>query len=377
MRTSFRLWLSLAAWLGCTTLASADNLAAIFTNVHTQVALPRRTSIILIEGHGIGFGDLSCYGQTNFQTPNLDQLAAGGIRFNHYTAGAGTNYEGQTWLMTGNRAPGVSGRIVTVAQMLKDAGYSTGFIGEWLQAGQPWESGFDEFAGFLKPEEGTDYYAGYMWRFSPSTIYNHTAGKEPIYPNNGGARGESTVDFFFKMAMNYVRLEAPARSNHHRPFFLVLNLPTPRSARAGADEFSVTSDAPYSEEPWPQAAKNRAALLARLDDNVGRLFEQLGEVGMTNNVAVFFTSSAPPEKFADPRLDFFRATNDVLPTAGVPFEAPMLVRWPGHIPAGQVSDQAWSAADFLPTAAEIAFLKPPENVEGHSVLPLLLNQKTP
>ena len=373
MKTFLRLLLGLTVVPACMAVAHADNLASIFTNVQAQTAIPRRASIILIEAHGIGFGDLSCYGQTNFQTPNLDQLAATGARFNHYSPGIGTNYEGQTWLMTGNKSSVAAGE--KLGQMLRSSGYNTGFIGEWLAAGEPWEQGFDEFAGFLQPEEGTHYYANYMWRFSPNLIYNQKAGKEPIYANSGGTNGISTTDFFFKLAQAYVRLNKPDVNNHHRPFFLVLNLPAPRTARPGADEFPVASDAPYSEEPWPQAAKNRAALLLQLDVGIGRLFQELGQIGMTNNIAIFFTSSAPPEKFADKQLEFFRAANDIPAAAGQPFETPMLACWPEHIPAGLVSDQPWTAADFLPTLAGIAYVRSPGKIDGHSALPLLLNQK--
>src|SRR6185437_16446334 len=146
----------------------------------------------------------------------------------------------------------------------------------------------------------------------------------------------------------------PDAANHYRPFFLLVNLPAPRTATTRADNFPVPSDAPFTGEAWPQAAKNRAALITRLDGGIGRLFEQLEKIGMTNNVAIFLSSSAAPEKFANTNMNFmlapdnFRTTNNTVPPP-----LPLIIRWPGTIPAGQVNTQVWTTADFAPTALEI------------------------
>jgi arylsulfatase A-like enzyme len=134
----------------------------------------------------------------------------------------------------------------------------------------------------------------------------------------------------------------------------------------------VPSDAPFSEEAWPQPEKNKAALVSRIDDYIGQLRDQLQKIGMTNNVAIFFSSAAGPKKTVEIDPEFFRsnlATND--------FRVPMIARWPENIPAGQVSGRKWSAQDFLPTAAEIGYAESPTNLAGASVLPVLLgrNQK--
>jgi arylsulfatase A-like enzyme len=170
---------------------------------------------------------------------------------------------------------------------------------------------------------------------------------------------------------NFIRINTPDAANHWRPFFLLVDFSAPRTATAGADDYPVPSDAPFTDEKWPQAAKNRAALITRLDGGIGRLFEQLEKSKMTNNVAIFFTSSAAPEKFANTNLNFllpagdFRAAEKTAPL-------PMIVNWPEKIPAGRVSDAPWSAVDFAPTALEIGYLKPVTNFAGISVLPILL-----
>jgi arylsulfatase A-like enzyme len=197
------------------------------------------------------------------------------------------------------------------------------------------------------------------------------AGKEMIYANTGGKKGEYLPELFGEMTVNFLNTHVPDRFNHHQPFFLLVNLPMPRSAKAGADEFTVPTDAPFTEMPWPQAAKNRAALITRLDTSVGRMLEALKKLRMTNNVAVFFTSASGSEKFAEAKLNFLRPDDDV--AAGQP-HAPMLVRWPGTVPAGRVSNVPWSAQDFAPTALQIAYAKPAKDITGISILPVLIGQ---
>jgi arylsulfatase A-like enzyme len=342
--------------------------------------MPRRPSIIFIQCHGLAYGDLSCYGQTNYQTPTLDRLAAEGIRFTHYSGGLESAATTAMLLSEKNSAPAKG--EPNLAQQLQQSGYHTGLIGEWSLAGNPWSQGFDEFAGFLEDAEGQNYYADYLWRYAPNSIRDENStnltayvGKEMLYPNTGGKKGQFLPDLFFKALASFVRVNEPDVSNRYRPFFLLLNLPAPRTATTGADNFPVPSDAPFTREAWPQAAKNRAALITRLDSGMARLYEQLdklGKSGLTNNIVIFFSSSSAPEKFADTNLNFllppsnFRNTNNPAPPP-----LPMLVRWPTIIPAHQTGDHVWTAADFAPTALEIADLKPATNVNGHSILPVL------
>jgi uncharacterized sulfatase len=369
--------------------ARAD-LAPMSNSVHEQFVIPHRASIIFIQCHGLGYGDLSCYGQTNFQTPNLDKLAAGGIRFEHYTPGDTNAAIAQAALLTGAKpAPGAT----TVAQLLQNVGYKTGLIGEWTVPVEPWKQGFEEFLGFLNPDKGTNYYADSIWRHTPHAFFNESqnqwmpwkpeygpnnGGSEMIYNNTGGKKGRYLPDLMLvTLVQNFIRINQPDRFNGFRPFFLLVNLPAPRTASPGHDEFPVPTDAPYSDEPWPQAAKNRAALITQLDGDIGRLLEQLNKFRMTNNVAIFFTSNAEPEKFADPGLGFFRAPADVQNEGKRDWSAPMIVYWPGSVAPGQISDFSWSAQDFLPTAAQIGYARAPKEISGHSILPLLLGRAMP
>ena len=358
-------------------------LSFIFTNT-MPAALPRRASIIFIQCDGLGYGDLSCYGQAKFQTPNLDRLAADGIRFTNYYAGGDASSPVRAMLLLGKDSSHLKQRTdidvplaadeITVAQILKKSGYHTGLIGEWRlgdenSSGAPWRKGFDEFAGYFDPADAENFYADYMFRYAPRSILNVTnnqmedfIGREMLYPNMDGRQGDYVPDLLTKAALGFVKNNGPDQANRFRPFFLLLNYPVPHASRA----LPVPTDAPFSDEPWPQPEKNRAALIARLDGYIGELQEQLQKLSLTNNVAVFFTSDIVPSKSAELDPDFFHSnisTNDL--------RVPMIACWPGKIPAGQVSGFKWSPRDFLPTAAQIALAQTPPDLDGISILPVL------
>jgi arylsulfatase A-like enzyme len=347
-------------------------------------AIPRRASIIFIVADGLGYGDLSCYGQTKFQTPNLDKLAAEGIRFTDYFI-ADASSPSHAALMLGKNPEHLRQRAdadiplapdeTTVAQVLKNSGYHTGLIGEWNlgdqnSGGAPWRKGFDDFAGYLNATDAENFYADYVFRYIPRPALDSTnnkrkdfSGREEEYPNTGGQKGQYIPDLFIKVALNFVKNNQPDAFNRYKPFFLLLDFKIPNQ------KIEVPTDAPFSEENWPQQEKNRAALISRIDGYIGQLQEQLQKIEMTNNVVIFFSSASVPKKTAAIDPDFFHSnisTND--------FRVPMIVHWPGNIPAGQVSDYKWSAQDFLPTAAEIGYADSPTNIDGTSVLPTLLGQ---
>jgi arylsulfatase A-like enzyme len=262
--------------------------------------------------------------------------------------------------------------------LLRQSGYHTGLIGEWMFDRTPWMRGFDEFAGFFTDDEARDYYADAIWRY-PHVLYNERnrvqkifLDHETLYQNVDGKKGQYLPELLFTAAANFARNNVPDAANRYRPFFLLLNLPAPRSANTNADVFPVPSDAPFTGETWPQAAKNRAAMITRLDGSIGQLFEDLKKAGLTNNVAVFFSSSCAPETFADANLNFllskedFRGTNNaILP------RLPLIVHFPAKIPGDRVSNSALSAADLAPTLLDIGYAKPATNFTGHSIWPLL------
>jgi arylsulfatase A-like enzyme len=389
---SFRLNLFFAA-LATALLEFSASAQSTVTNhlsaTHPQ-AVPRRTSIILVVADGLGWGDLSCYGQKKFQTPNLDKLAAEGMRFTSYSAGGAASSPARAALMTGMDATNLRQRAdvdiplaagdTTFAQVLQRAGYLTCLIGEWNlgdenSAGAPWKKGFGEFAGYFAANDAKNFYADYMWRYAPFSSFDKatgqwvewspakgppTAGREIIYVNTRG-KEQYIPDLLAKAALNFVENNPPDQFNHYRPFFLEVNFKIP-----GDGKSVVPTDAPFSEEKWPQPEKNRAAMIARLDGYVGQLQDKLQKLSLTNNVAIFFTSDTGPKKAEGIDPKFF---NSAGPSGGSC--VPMIVRWPERIPAGRVSDFKWSAKDFLPTVTDIALAKAPANLDGTSLLPVL------
>jgi arylsulfatase A-like enzyme len=197
-----------------------------------------------------------------------------------------------------------------------------------------------------------------------------------LYPNVDQKKGLYLPDLFAKAAGNFIRVNQPGQFNGYRPFFLQLNFTI---ARPGdGNTMPVPTDAPYSDEPWPQPEKNRAAMIARLDSYLGQLQEKLKTLGIESNTVVFFSSDTGPQtgEGVDPK--FFQSAGPFRGGRGGLYEGglrvPMIVSWPGTIRPGQVSNFPWAAWDFLPTALQIALREPPKNLDGLSVLPTLLGE---
>jgi arylsulfatase A-like enzyme len=372
--------------------------AAYAQSSGTHTPEPRRPCIIFVQCDGLGYGDLSCYGQTKFQTPELDKLAAGGIRFTSYYAGDAASSPSRAALMLGMDSAHLQQRAdvniplaagdVTVAQLLQRSGYHTALIGEWFlggdgTSGAPWEKGFDEVNGFIDPSAADNYYSDYVWRFMPKTIPGPNDdrapafnGREEVYVNTDGKRGQYIPDLFAKATRNFIRVNHPDQFNRYRPFFLLLNYTIPRPG--DNNTMPVPTDAPYSNEPWPQPEKNRAAMIARLDSYIGQLREQLKNLGIESNTVIFFSSDTGPQTGGGVYPKFFQSAGPFRGERGDLYEGglrvPMIVSWPGTIQPGQVSDFPWAAWDFLPTAMQIALRQPPKHIDGISVLPTLVGE---
>ena len=336
-------------------------------------------NIIFIMADDLGQYDLGCYGQENIHTPSLDRMAAEGCRFTHCYAGAAVCAPSRCVLMTGlhtghsrvrnnsSRVPGAppGGRIplrdedVTVAEVLKSAGYATGITGKWGlgepgTAGVPNRQGFDEWLGFLNQRHAHTYYPEYIWRNEQFEI---------VSGNMGGYEGQWVHDLFTEFALEFVR--------RHRdgPFFLYLPYTVPHG------RYEVPDDRPYSDKAWETDARNYAAMVTRLDGDVGKILSLLKELKIDSSTIVFFCSdngatfTRAPIRSAGP----LRGRKGNLYEGGI--RTPMIARWPGRIAPGRVSDQVWAFWDFLPTAAELAGAAAPPGIDGISMLPALLGQE--
>jgi len=257
--------------------------------------------------------------------------------------------------------------------VLKQAGYATGALGKWGlgnegTAGVPNKQGFNEWFGYLDQVHAHNYYPEYLWR-------NERQWRLP--GNANSKKGEYSHDFFTRAALNFLNL------NQKRPFFLYLAYTIPHAnnelGRATGNGMEVPSDAPYSNENWPPPEKNKAAMITRLDSDVGKVLDKLEELKLDQNTIFFFSSDNGPhnEGGVDPK--FFESSG---PLRGIKrdlyeggIRVPMIVCWTRHIKAGSVSDQVWTFWDFLPTVAELANARSPKGIDGISFVPTLLGQK--
>ncbi len=351
-----------------------------------------RPNIVLILADDLGRGDLGCYGQTKIQTPRIDALAAAGLRFTQAYAGSTVCAPSRCSLMTGlhngrnrirdNLPHGVALRPddVTVAEVLKQAGYRTAAIGKWSLGdagswGVPNAQGFDYWFGELNQDLAINYYPESLWENERVVLMQDLVRVGDIgkmVGNRAGARAIYAPDRFAEKAHRFIR------EHRDRPFFLYFALTLPHFSDHPADSpehFIVPDDMPYSDRDWPQSAKNYAAMIARVDRTVGGVVDLLRELGLEDNTLVLFTSDNGAYHHPTP-LEFFRSNGHLrgqkrdLYEGGI--RVPLIARWPARIRPGQVSDHVTASWDFLPTFAELAGLPRREGLDGLSIAPLLL-----
>jgi arylsulfatase A-like enzyme len=365
-----RTCLILAALLGLTTSAVAQ--------------ASKKPNIIFILADDLGYGDVGCYGQKKIKTPNLDKMAKQGMRFTQAYAGSTVCAPSRCVLMTGkhsghahirgNALVPLRPEDVTLATLLRRGGYVTALIGKWglgepATTGIPNKQGFDYFFGYLNQKHAHNYYPDYLWR---------NEEKVPLKGNvvvDGVAtqRAQYSHDLFAEEALRFVE------QNKAKPFFLYLSFTTPHANNeAGKQGMEVPSDEPYSKEDWPQPQRNHAAMITRMDRDIGRLFDKLRELGLDENTLVFFTSDNGPHQEGGGNPFFFQSSGGLrgfkrsLHEGGV--RVPMIVRWPGHVLADHVNPHVWAFWDVLPTLCDLAGAKTPDGLDGISVLPTLLQK---
>lgn len=362
----------------------------------------RRPNIIFIQADDLGYGDLSVYGQRHFRTPNLDRMAAEGVRFTSYYSGSTVCAPSRAALMTGLHTG--HGRIrgngdiallpeeVTIGEVLKSAGYRTAVFGKWglgttATTGRPDQQGFDESLGILDHTHAHRQYTSHLWK----------NGKVfPVDPEK-----DYVNDIFTRATTEFIEQEKSA------PFFIYLaftsphaELRVPQDSMAAfrgrfeekpfrnekADAVATTEPAGerrpsigYRSQSAPRATF--AAMVTRLDRQVGEVLESLKRAGVDRETIVFFTSDNGPHREGGADPEFFDSNG---PFKGIKrdlyeggIRVPMIVRWPGRISAGRVSDHPWAHWDILPTAAQIAGAKIPGGLDGVSRLPTLLGQRQP
>ncbi len=360
-------------------------------------------NIVFILADDLGYGDLSCYGQKLFSTPNIDRLASEGMLFTQHYTGCTVSAPSRSSLMTGlhtghtpirgNKEWQPEGQwplpaaSLTVAEILKTKGYTTGAFGKWGLGyidteGDPNNQGFDQFFGYNCQRLAHNYYPYYLWNNREKIL---------IPENEGKKSGIYAPDLIQKAAIEFIE------KNQTKPFFLFYPniIPhaelfakeeylnrfrgkfDPEKSFTGVDDGPTFRQGPYGSQPEAHAAF--AAMVTQLDDYVGELLAKLSELGLEKNTIVIFSSDNGPHLEAGADPDYFNSNGDLRGYKRDMYEggirAPMLVRWPAKVKAGVKNDHISAFWDILPTFAEITGAEIPSDIDGISFLPALTGKE--
>ncbi len=362
-----------------------------------------KPNVIYILADDLGYGDLSCYGQTRFKTPNIDQLARDGMMFTQHYAGSTVCAPSRSALLTGQHTghtpvrgnkehkpegqwplPNFSN---SMASLFKKAGYVTGAFGKWglgypNSSGDPLAMGFDEFFGYNCQRNAHHYYPWHLY---------HNNEKVVLEENAGTQKGVYAPVLIHKEALKFIKDQKDQR------FFMYYPSLIPHAELFAPEEYmekfrgkflpessykGVGPDHPNFRKggygPQPEGHAAFAAMITLLDDQVGEIVQKLKELGISDNTIIVFTSDNGPHKEGGADPEYFNSNGPLrgfkrdLYEGGI--RVPMIARWPGQIEAGAVSDHISAFWDMLPTFADLLGVKAPENTDGISMLPELTGE---
>lgn len=354
-----------------------------------HVVAGKKPNMIYILADDLGYGDLSCYGQQKFSTPNIDRLAGEGMKFTQHYSGSTVCAPSRCTLMTGlhtghsqirgntlvrpeGQEPMQAG-TVAIPALLKRAGYVSGMFGKWA-LGAPGSEGdptvsFDEFYGYNCQVEAHNYYPRHLW---------HNRDKVPL---DGKTYSH---DLIMKAAKDFIR------ANRNKPFFCYMPVTIPHAAMQAPKELHDKY-----RKLFPQFENKRGiydntlvvqnpvaafpAMVEHLDNGVGQVLDLLQELGIDDNTLVMFSSDNGPHAEGGHDPEFWNSNGPFKGKKRDVYEggirAPFLARWPGNIKAGTVSNHISAFWDMLPTFCEMAGVDTPENIDGISILPTLKGDK--
>ena len=386
-----------------------------------EAPLPTRPNIVFLLADDLGYGELGSYGQDKIRTPNLDRLAAQGMRFTQHYSGSPVCASARATLLTGKHTghayirdndemadrgdvwndPALEGQRpladseVTVAELLQQQGYATAAIGKWGlgwqgSEGDPNTQGFEHFYGYVCQRTAHNYYPTHLWRDGVQEELGNAAfrahqklpaGTDPTdlesYDRYSGE--VYAPDRMGEDALSWIR-------DHHDngPFFLYRAFLLPHLALQVPDDSLVEYAGLFEDEPYtgdngylphryPRAAY--AAMITRMDRQVGELLDLLDELGIADNTLVVFTSDNGPSWVGGVDRDYFESSGGLRGRKAQLFEGgnrgPAIARWNGVVPAGTVNGQVSAFWDWLPTLSEVSGARTPAEVDGLSLLPTL------
>jgi len=376
---------------------------------------PRKPNVIYILADDLGYAEVGAYGQTKIKTPNIDRIAREGMSFTQHYSGSAVCAPSRCVLLTGmhtghsivrsNWENGGWGEhepegqfplptgTQTISSLLSGAGYATACVGKWglggpATVGAPNEHGFDLFYGYLCQRKAHNYYPTHLWKNGKKDPLEgndwfaaHQKLKEPLAEPDGYEKAYQrktyAVDRMLEETLTFMR------ESKDEPFFLYFASPIPHVALqipyeelnaypAEWDEAPYLGNKGYTPHPRPRAAY--AAMVSRLDSDVGAILDLLDEMGVADNTLVMFSSDNGPTYAGGADSKFFESAGPFRGLKGSTYEGgirvPMIARWPGHIEPGAVTEHMSAFQDVLPTVAEAAGLEHAA-VDGRSFLPAL------
>lgn len=340
-----------------------------------------RPNILFIMADDLGYADLSCYGRRDYTTPNVDRLAAEGMKFVQAYANSAVCSATRTALITGryqyrlevgleeplgNRALGLPPEHPTLPSLLRKAGYGTALVGKWhlgwLPKFGPLKSGYDHFWGFHGG--GVDYFT-HKAGPADSDSYDLWDGEAPV------EQAGYLTDLLGDRAVKVIAEYAATR----RPFFLSLHFNAPHWPWEGREDEAESRRIRALMDYDGGSLKTYAAMVTAMDENVGKVLRALEQNGIAGNTIVIFTSDNGGERFSDTWP--FSGKKMELLEGGI--RVPQIVRWPGRVPAGSVSQQVTMTMDWMPTllAAAGAAPDPAYPPDGINLLPQLTQNAPP
>lgn len=368
-------------------------------------AAAEKPNLIFIMADDLGYGDLGCFGSEKIKTPNLDKMAAEGMILTDFYAGSTVCAPSRCVLMTGlhtghcwvrgnaNNAPKqtLQPDHVTVADKMKEAGYATALCGKWGlgeldSTGHPNKQGFDYFYGYLNQRHAHNFYPEFLIEnMEVVKLRNKSAPewlalkKEKGFADDGAgwASPEHRIDYSHDLIVE--KAFSWLEKNKDGPFFLYLPLTIPHANNEGTRGTGNGQEVPdygiYADKDWPEPDKGQAAMVSRMDADIGRLFDWLKANGLDENTLVMFTSDNGHHKEGGNDPEFFDANGPLKGMKRAMYEGgirvPTIARWPGKIAAGTKSDLPAYFGDLMATACGLAGVEPPENIDSISILPTL------
>lgn len=358
-----------------------------------------KPNVIFILADDLGYGDLGSYGQKLIQTPNLDWLAAEGKRFTQFYAGSTVCAPSRAVLMTGKHMGHVSVRgnagagnmgIQTlpkdersVAEVFKSAGYQTALFGKWGlgeigSEGHPNKKGFDEFFGFLNQSHAHNYYPTFLVHNSERVPLRNIPAEENKEVGSGWAKEkvDYAPDVIFDRAMTWLD------QNRSKSFFLYFASTLPHANNEATRGVGNGQEVPdfgiYKDKSWSDQDKGQAAMITRLDTQVGKIMAWLKARGLDRNTLVVFSSDNGPHNEGKHHPEMFNPSGGLRGMKRALYEGgirvPFIARWPGKIKAGTVSDHIGYFGDVMATVGELTGQSLPSGLDSISFLPALLGK---